>query len=345
MKALVKTAKGDGLVELWERDRPSPAPGWVVVRVALGGICGTDLHILHDEFPYWPPVILGHEFTGTVEEVGEGVPADLVGRRIVCEPHSGACGTCYLCRRGIAELCGTKRSPGWGIDGAFAPWVTVPAHLLHPVPEGIPDVVAALAEPMAIGMTALHRVRVEAGDAVLVVGPGPVGVLTAIAARALGAASVLVSARHPSPRLDFAAGLGLDTADSAEAALAAIRERTDGRGADLVVEASGAEDAIALAIEAVRRRGRLAAIGFSARPTVAVPWDLAVMRAPDVVFSTSSSHVAWGGALEILRREAAALQAMGTVFPLAAWQDAFRAVEERTVTKAFLDPRPAEATA
>ena len=120
MLALVKTARGPGHLALEERPEPVPAAGWVTIAVRYAGICGTDIHIVDDEFPYWPPVTLGHEFVGTVTGLGDGVDAAWLGARVVSEPHSLACGICHLCRRGFAELCASKRSPGWGIDGAFA---------------------------------------------------------------------------------------------------------------------------------------------------------------------------------------------------------------------------------
>jgi L-iditol 2-dehydrogenase len=336
MLAVVKTERGDGHVRLQEHPVPVPGPGWVAIAVRYAGICGTDVHILHDHFPYWPPVIMGHEFFGTVTSVGADVDPQWLGARVACEPHSLACGTCHLCRRGNAELCGTKRSPGWGIDGAFAPVVIMPAHLLHRVPATMTDRVAALTEPMAVVVTALARARVEAGDTVVVVGPGPVGILSAIAARTMGAANVLVVGRAWSDRLRFALSLGLPTAlDDAAGDL--IRDLTDGRGADLVVEATGSAQGIALGLAIVRRRGRMAAIGLSGLPSLPVPWDLAVTRAVELTFSMSSNYTAWEPAITILAG-APELEGLSTVFPLADWEDAFTAVAERTVIKALLDP-------
>jgi L-iditol 2-dehydrogenase len=338
VKALVKTRPGDGHLELQDRAEPVAGPGSVVIRVALAGLCGTDLHIAHDEFPSWPPVTLGHEFTGTVDEIGPGVDPKLLGRRVVSEPHAGSCGTCDLCRAGVAELCATKRSPGWGVDGAFAERVAIPAHLLHVVPAELSDPVAVLAEPTAVAVTGLRRARVEPGDRVLVIGPGPIGLLAAVAAETMGAATVVVAGRHDGPRLAFARGMGLATAASAEAALARMQEATDGQGADLVVEASGGEAGVELAFEAVRRRGRIAALGIGTTPMIAVPWNRAIQRAADVVFSSSSSHGAWAGAIEVLRRHQDRLAGIGTVFALSDWEPAFEAATRRSVTKVLLDP-------
>ncbi len=337
MLALVKTARGDGNVRLEERPTPIAASGWVSIAVRYAGICGTDLHILHDHFPYWPPVVMGHEFCGTVETVGDGVDPALLGARVVCEPHSLACGTCYLCRRGVAELCAAKRSPGWGIDGAFAGSVAMPAHLLHRVPDALPDRVAALAEPMAVAVTALARGRIEAGDTVVVVGPGPVGILSAVAIRAMGAAQVLVVGR--ADRTDSGSRRRSGSRPRPMTRVDLVNELTGGRGADVVVDASGSAEAIATALALVRRRGRFVAIGMSGRPTVSVPWDLAITRAVDMTFSMSSSGSAWDPAISILARSAPGLEAMSTVFPLLAWEAAFAAVADRTVIKALVDPR------
>ena len=195
MIGLMKVAPGNATLELREIALREPTAGEAVIRVRYAGICGTDLHIVADHFPSYPPVILGHEFTGTVERVGEGVDPAWVDARVVCEPHASACLTCFLCRGGNPEICASKRSPGWGVNGAFASHVIVPAWLLHRVPDALPDEVAVLAEPMAVTMTALRRGHLAAGDVVLVVGPGPVGLLAALAARASGAADVVVAGR------------------------------------------------------------------------------------------------------------------------------------------------------
>jgi L-iditol 2-dehydrogenase len=228
VKAVVKTIRGVGGVELRDVPEPAARAGEVVLDVIAGGICGTDLHIVADEFPYWPPVVLGHEILGRVAEVGEGVEESLLGKRVVAEPHAGACGVCYLCRRGWAQLCASKRSPGWGIDGGFAERVRLPAHLLHVVADGVPDDAAVLAEPLAVVCSGYEEAPVEPGDQVVVVGAGPLGLLAALAAQAGGAARVLVAGRQSSGRrLAAAAGHGLDVARSPEEAIAWAAARGD----------------------------------------------------------------------------------------------------------------------
>ena len=147
MKALVKTKKGVGFIEVQEVSEPEPGPGEVKIKVAACGVCGSDIHVRHDSFPYWPPVILGHEFTGTVVGLGKDCHRFKEGDRVVAEPHTRACGFCYLCRTGNVQICTEKRSPGWGIDGGMAEYICYPETLLHSIPETMSWDQAAVVEP------------------------------------------------------------------------------------------------------------------------------------------------------------------------------------------------------
>jgi L-iditol 2-dehydrogenase len=344
VKALRKLRAQDSHLEVVEVDPPgTPAPGWAVLDVTYAGICGTDVHITHNSFPSYPPVTLGHEFLGVVSSVGEGVASVVPGTRVVCEPHALACGVCHLCRRGHAELCAHKRSPGWGIDGAIAAQVAVPAHLLHVVPDGVPDLAAALTEPTAIVLSGYERGPVPVGGTVLVVGPGPIGILAALVARAAGAGRVVLAGRPSSKgRLELAASLEVETwlDDSSTSIAERAYAETAGRGADLVVEASGAAGAVATCVTAARRRGRMLVLGVPDGPSVEVPWGVAMNRALDVVFSLSSSWSSWDAALALMARGAVDPAPLTTVFPLERWEEAFAALAGRTAVKALIDPSP-----
>jgi L-iditol 2-dehydrogenase len=354
MRALRKLRAVDTHLELVDVDPPVVRPGWVVLDVTYAGICGTDVHITHNASPSYPPVTLGHEFVGVVAQAGDAVPV-APGTRVVSEPHALACGTCHLCRRGHAELCAAKRSPGWGIDGAMAACVAVPAHLLHPVPQAVSDLAAALTEPTAIVLSGYERAPVPVGGSVLVVGPGPIGILAALVAGAAGAGRVVLAGRPSSKRrLELAASLGVETwldEGSAEgsAAPAPVAERmrneTGGRGADLVVETSGSPGGIATCVTASRRRGALLVLGVPDAPVVEVPWGVAMNRALDVTFSLSSSWSSWDAALALMARGALDPAPLATVFPLERWQDAFTAVADRTAVKALIDPSPQDRSA
>jgi L-iditol 2-dehydrogenase len=187
MRALVKTAKGPGNIEIRDIEKPEiPEDDWVLIKVKAAGVCGTDLHIWHNQFPYRPPVVLGHEFSGMIVETGKEIEGFKVGDRVVAEPHSMACGKCELCRQGKIQICSDKRSPGRGINGAFAEYIVVPSKLLHKIPEGLSYEMAALAEPMAI---AVHQVaergKINCQDFVAVTGAGPIGILAAFVAKSM----------------------------------------------------------------------------------------------------------------------------------------------------------------
>jgi len=192
MKALVKTQKGKGFLELREVPEPVVKPGEVKIAIAACGICGTDVHVKHDEFPYWPPVILGHEFAGTVVEVGPECRTAKIGQRVVAEPHNRACGVCYLCRTGNTQICAEKRSPGWGVDGGMAKYICYPEKLLHRLPDGMTFDQGAMVEPTANAVTdVIERAKIAAGDFAVVIGPGPIGLLAAMVARAAGATTLM----------------------------------------------------------------------------------------------------------------------------------------------------------
>ncbi len=346
MKALVKTGKGPGLIEL--RDVPVPAIGdaEVLIEVKAAGICGTDLHIWHDEFPYWPPVILGHEFAGVIAARGPAVEGWNVGDRVVGEPHTLACGTCWLCRTGRRQLCPDKRSPGWGIDGCFAKWMRYPEPaLLHRIPDGLPFEEAALVEPMAnVVHDVLERGRVEIADVVAVIGPGPIGLLAAQAAKASGAAAVVVTGTDADEEVRLATARRLRAVDRVvnvqrEDAVPVVAELTGGRGADLVVEASGAEAGIGSAFRLVRKYGRIAAIGLTGRERVSLPYDAGMSKAVEFVFNMSTSYTSWDRAIHLLA--SGKVDGKPLLTPkggLERWEEFFNALEQKRGLKGLFLP-------
>lgn len=343
MKALVKTAKGPGFIEVRELGVPKiSSPDWVLIKVKAAGVCGTDLHIWHDQFPYWPPVVLGHEFAGEIVEIGENVRKWKAGDRVVAEPHSLACGECELCRKGQIQLCASKRSPGWGIDGAFAEFLTMPAFLLHEIPPNVPDEMAAIAEPMAIAIhQVLERGQVEFRDCVVISGAGPIGILAAFLAKKAGAQTVIATGigRSEEIRFPVCRKLGADYCLNAETVNIekAVQDLTGGRGADLVIEASGNPRAIAQAFELVRTGGRISAIGITGSAGVPVPWDTGIRKVVDIYFNMSSSSTSWPKALSTLGSFHTSLSDFVTsVVGLEEWKEAFERLEaEKDVKTVF----------
>ncbi len=342
MLALVKAEKGEGFVSLEERPIPTYGEDEVLVRVAFGGICGTDIHILHDQFTYYPPVILGHEFSGIVEAVGDKVTLYKKGDAVVGEPHNKACGKCYLCRNGHIQNCLDKRSIGWGIDGCFTTYVVMPEKLLHKVPEGLSLREAAMAEPAAIvAHQLLERAHVTPGDNVVIMGVGPIALLAAQMARISGAGKIILCGCTSDIDYRLKIADELDCYDVfidvlKEDAVARIMQET-AIGADLVVEASGAGSAIRTGIRVLRKWGRMCAIGMTAAPTVEIPWNEAMMKVIDVQFNMSSSYNGWNIALSLMASGRLRVSPMIGVRPLTEWKSAFADLEAGKAMKLLLE--------
>jgi 2-desacetyl-2-hydroxyethyl bacteriochlorophyllide A dehydrogenase len=240
-----------------ELPEPKPAPGELLVQVGACGICGTDLHIAEGLFPPTPyPIVAGHEFAGTVAGVGAGVPGGWApGDRVAVDP-SLFCGWCRFCRAGRGNLCANWGAIGDTVDGAFAEFVTVPASNAYRLPERLTLGEGALVEPLSCAVHGLRRIGIEAGESVLLVGAGTMGLLLQQLFTHAGAGPVAVVDRNPA-RLAVAAELGAHTTATSVAGLGAARF-------DVAVDVSGAAPAIEAAFDALERGGRLLVFGVAA---------------------------------------------------------------------------------
>jgi L-iditol 2-dehydrogenase len=345
MQALIKTQKGPGFLELREVPEPTPGPDEVLIAVKSCGICGTDIHVWNDKFPYWPPVILGHEFSGEIVAVGAATSLFKVGERVVGEPHTQACGHCYLCRTGNIQICPMKRSPGWGIDGAMTKYLKMPERLLHRIPDSMSYDLAALVEPTAnVVHDVVERARIDAGDFVVVLGPGPIGLLAALTARAAGARHVVIvgTPADEEIRLAKARELGFETVLNAAEVnpVEAVRDLTGGLGADLVVECSGAPPAIASTVDLIRKKGRICVIGLTGKDSIPFPWDKAAFKVCDVVFNLSTSYTSWDRTIHLIASgRLPAGQVITHRLPLSEWKSGFEGLEAHKELKVLLIPQ------
>src|SRR5215207_8592167 len=239
-----------------EVPEPTVGPGTVIVRPEAVGICGSEIEgYLGRMGNRTPPLVMGHEFAGTVTEVGEGVDEDLLGREVAVNPLSSD-GTCPLCRAGYTILCPNRRLVGIHSPGGFAEYALAPAHNVYPLPEGVETRTGALAEPLASGV---HAVRLGlAGHFVehaVVVGAGTIGLMCLQAAVLDGIPEVSVVEPHEARR-EQALKLGASAAyGSGEEAREALEAPTEGLGADLVIDAVGAGVTRRIAVEELLRPG------------------------------------------------------------------------------------------
>jgi L-iditol 2-dehydrogenase len=344
MRALVKTAKGQGHLELQEVPLPQMETGEVLLRVKACGICGSDLKIQDDQHPYTPPVVIGHEFAGEIVEIGAGVFNWKVGDRVVSEQHFKACGQCRQCLTGNAFACKSKRAPGYFSDGAFTEFIKVPAWLLHCIPDNLSFVEAALTEPSAVaahGM--LDRTGINPEDIVLVLGCGPIGLVAAKMAQAEGASKVIITGidRDETARLPKARELGIDHVVNVmkDDLDGLVNELTHGEGADVVIELSGAIPAIKQSFQLARRLGRVGIIGQPPKDEIEIPYRDAMFRALMVSFSYSSKYTSWERALSLFERGAVKpSQFITHVLPLEEWERGFDLSRSGEAVKVVLEP-------
>lgn len=332
--ALGKLIPGQGGIGLRDQEVRPPGAGQALIEVAATGICGTDLHIEDDEFPYQAPVTMGHEVTGMVVEVGEGVDVGWIGRRVACETYYSYCEACLYCRSGRPNLCERRRSIGSYVDGGFARWMTIPIRNLHVLPDHVGIHAGALTEPLACVTNCLFDPAiVDAGDDVLVTGPGTMGLLTAQAARASGGRVVLAGLAKDAHRLQVAASLGLETLVLGEGS-----PSPDG-DFDVVCECSGAEAGAALALAWVRKGGRYVQVGIFGRP-VTLAFDTILYKELTVSSGNASTPGSWKRAITLVEAKLVDLNPLVTgVFPLSRWEEAFAATRRGEGIKIVIDPR------
>jgi len=344
MKAVVKYGKGKGLVEMREVPEPKIEEDEVLIEVKAVSVCGSDLHIYHDSHPYWPPIILGHEFSGVIAEVGKEVKGWKVGDRIVTETRTGSCGICYTCQSGFPQVCEQKRAIGIGINGAYTKYVAGPARLLHRLPENVPFEVGAVIEPTAICVTSLlERSQLQAGESVVITGPGPIGLISLAIAKSAGVKLVGITGRSSDEGIRFekARDLGADFTINVdqEDPVKKILGMTSGLGVDILIETSGGTKAIYQAFEMVRRLGRICAIGISGKDEVPIPYDRGIFKAIRYDFCFSSSWTAWEKAIGLISKGLLPAQKFIThKLPLEKWEEAFHLLENLQAAKVILIP-------
>ena len=272
MQALRWHANND--LRLEEVPTPQPGPHDVLIEVAACGICGTDLHEFrhgpnmirptpHPLSGVAPPLTLGHEFSGRIAAVGDDVTDLNPGQLVTVDPCL-RCGSCPSCLRGDYHLCTKGGSVGLASHGAFASHVLVPQVNVLPVPDGVPAEWAAVAEPLAVGLHAATRAGIGPGDVVLVIGAGPIGIASLLGAISRGAAAVYVSEPVPG-RAELARRFGATEAfdPSTTDVRREVFLRSGKVGPDAAIEATGRPDAFQLAINSIRRGGRVSIVGIS----------------------------------------------------------------------------------
>lgn len=266
MKAAVY--EGNGTLSLRDGQVCTPKKGEVQINVAYCGICGSDLHILQgsEDHRMKLPSVIGHECSGVVGQVGEGVSGVKSGDHVVVWPVK-SCGECPACKEGFGHVCQNLQVRGIETQGAFQTSWTLDADALVPIPEGVSLLHAALAEPLAICCHVVKRGSVWQGDYAVVIGGGPIGLMTALVAKAEGA-RVLVSEVNEK-RLEKARAMGLETVNPVKQdVVQLVREQTAGKGADVVFETSGSQPGVDVMVQLPKVHGTVVLVAIYGKPMV-----------------------------------------------------------------------------
>jgi L-iditol 2-dehydrogenase len=346
MQAVVLADWND--LQVAEVPKPVPEPDEILVKVTACGLCGTDLKMVHGTFQErgWPPslpFILGHEWTGTVAEIGPGVTrTDLhIGDRVVAENHIG-CRACRNCRAGRYNLCISSgitefKLYGHTAPGALAEYAARPEVTLHKVSDSIGPIAGALVNQASLTVHALRRVALQPGSTVAVFGPGLLGLMSTANAKALGASQVIVVGRGP--RLELASTMGADHVVDYEQAdpVEAIRDLTGGLGVDYVLECAGNPAVLPQAIGAVGRGGKVALLGLTGGALAEISPDRLTLDEIDILGVRSSPN-AYPAMIKLLESGAVDISPLlDHVYPMDRVSDAFSALESRAAIRPIID--------
>lgn len=328
---------------------PTIGNGEILIRVLSASICGTDLRIFHGDHRMYTPGtvrIPGHEFAGTIEEIGGGVTGYSVGQRVFCAPNTG-CGHCLQCITGNNNLCANYEAIGITLDGSFAEYVRVPANSVQqgnviPVSEKIDPAVAALVEPFACVLRGQNALRIHPGEVVLIIGAGPIGIMHLKLARVRGAGRIIVSEPIPE-RAAQASSMGADRVvdPNSEDLQSVLEDESQGHGADAIIVAAPSHSAQETALSLAAIGGRINFFGGlpKDRPSINLNSNLVHYKELVITGTTACSTADCWQAVQMLNSGLINLSDLiSQRFPLRDGQTAFAAAENRRSLKIVIEP-------
>ncbi|MEM9141568.1 MAG: alcohol dehydrogenase catalytic domain-containing protein [Bacteroidota bacterium] len=342
MKALVKYDKGEGNVRIQDMPEPELTRDRVILEVNSCGICGTDLHVYHDTFKNYPPVILGHEFSGRVVEKGSRTHGIALGERYsVLGAPTVICNNCEYCHSGEFMFCKAKRGMGHGVHGAFTKYVAARPDQLYATADHVSDDVSALVEPFAVAVHAVGEIaHFQFGDTVLLSGPGPIGMLLLKLLLAQGAKTLVAGTREDKEKLQTAKEWGAHTVVdvNSEDLMAIVVQETKGKGVDIVFETAGAQGSASNCLHALRPLGQYIQVGHFGRE-IRIPFDLTAFRQLHIKGSVGYTRATWDRAVEIIDQGKVNLEnVISHRMPLQDWKIGFDLMERKKSMKVILYP-------
>jgi L-iditol 2-dehydrogenase len=342
MKAVVKFAPGEGNVDILDVKEPACGENQVKLEVGYCGVCGTDIHVLHDTFRNYPPVILGHEFSGTVIETGRNVSSVKKGDRVAgLGATAVTCGECSYCREGYFIFCSRRRGMGHGVDGALTRYVVMRPDQLYRIPEEFSLEEAALSEPFAAAVQAVTEVtKVRIGETALVSGPGPIGLLCLKLLTAEGVKTLVAGAAGDDERLKAALRIGAAAAVnvSKEDLADFIAQETRGAGVDVALECAGHPASVRGCLETLRPMGRYTQVGICGRD-MQFPIDQVFYKQLTIRGSICYTAQTWDRMMRIYEQGRIRLHDLvSSTLPISEWRTAFNLCTDKKVLKVLMYP-------
>jgi alcohol dehydrogenase/L-iditol 2-dehydrogenase len=325
-------------VELRDIDEPLPGPDDVIMEVRAVGVCGSDLHMWtgHQSWKVDYPMVLGHEFSGVIRQVGSNVHGWHAGDRVVSETHARIDPDSPLSRRGLYNLDPRRGGFGAAVSGAMTHTVRVPTRILHRMPDSLPFEVAALTEPCCVAYNAaVSNGQICPGDRVLVLGPGPIGILCAAMARLCGAEVAVLGLERDRERLQVVEQYGCTALVDTVGQWAT---EVDGLGVDGVIDATGVSQALQTAMQAVRPAGWISKVGWGPQP-LGFSLDPLVQKNIRLQGSFSHNWPIWERVIRLLKTgQLDVTPIIGGKWNLLEWRDAFETMHQGKIVKAVLTP-------
>jgi L-iditol 2-dehydrogenase len=339
MLALVKTASGHGNLEVLEKEEPTVGKDQVKILVKYAGICGSDVHTYEGTYKVNIPVTLGHEFAGEVVEIGENVREVKIGDRVTSETTFYICGECRYCKSKDYNLCSTRKGLGSQQDGGFAKYVVARKESVHILPENVDYLSASITEALACAYHAVGKCRIQKNDVVVVLGPGPIGLLVAQVAKTYGAKVLIAGLTKDRRRLDKAKELGIEAAVDilTENAKDMIDSLTDGYGADIVFECTGAPLSVNLGLDILAKKGKYVQVGMFPMAEISVDFDKIIQKELQVIGSRTQKPSDWDSSLELINNGSVNTKALVShQFNITEWDQAYDAIKSGAAIKAVI---------
>ncbi len=339
MRALVKTELGHGNLVIVEKEEPKAGKDEVKILVKYAGICGSDLHTYEGKYRVKVPVTLGHEFAGEVVEVGENVTDIHVGERVTSETTFYICGECKYCKSKNYNLCKDRKGLGTQQDGAFTKYIIANKNSIHKLPENVDYLSASITEALACAHHAVAKSSIKKNDVVVVLGPGPIGLLVAQIAKTFDTKVIITGLAKDKSRLDKAKELGIDVAVDIQNQdiKQIVDELSDGYGADIVFECTGAPPSVNLGLDILTKQGEYVQVGIFPTAEILTDFEKIIQKEIKIMGCRSQKPSDWEPSLQLMNQNLVNAKALVShQFNITEWDKAYGTIKTGDAIKVVL---------